>query len=1010
MRGALTFLTVFLLSAASLPAVTNPTPVVSSADSVTVSDPGSTITFWKSQTALTGNQITAAEALIALSPSDARIIALATDNGAASINYIDAAGVSDFASTARAIGSDTLTMVKTTGAAGAPTSGTFNPGLTEDDNVVIQAKGFLYIPAGTWTLTVKSDDANRLIVGGGATVVTEYDAPRSAAYGNNQGGVIDSVITVTVSGYYPYELIGVQDGGNTVLQLTSVSGSHPQPTNGGNGSLPAGSVLVGDTANGGLAVYQNMTNTYSAASGTQVETNTIGLVADAVTIVKTNGGTLVLAPSAGTTNVYSGDTLVRGGALEGVDGVGLSAASNLVLDGGVYQGSGTFSRAVGTNAGEVSWGADGGGFSARGGTLDVALGGGTGQVTWGSGGFVPAGSALLFGSAQADSLVRFENDVDLGGAARTVLVTAGAGGDAAEMSGVLSDGALQVGDGSHGGILILTGANTYSGGTSVSGGTLVVANTSGSGTGSGAVDVLAGTLRGTGTVGAVSVYAGGTLAAGTAAATGVLTVNGNLSLASGSTTTLRLNGTSAGTGYDQIRVGGTAAFGGTLDLDFGFVPTVGQSFTLFDASAYSGAFGTIDPSLSLRYSFADGVLTILGFRTSFVPYALTPNQKAVAAALDTVLDDSRAQSLVSSLDGVADNQLPAAFDQISPQPLLAVPQILFGNTRAALGDIDQHLSDLRAGVTGLSLSQLNFFDGQIPLNALIAGSDALPPSGVKAFRPTPDNPWSFFLSGGGDFGQMEPGGEAARSTFSGGRFTAGADYRLSRETVAGLYAGYDGTDAKLGGGSGADDDAARFGAYGSWKDAGGDWLGASFGGAYHWLDTSRAAYGGTASGQTGGTELNGSLRYGHDFPCGPWTITPTAALTYASLNFGAYDESGSLAPLSIREESASSCRSELGWTVQREFLVRGVRLRPYVRAGWEHEFLDTGQALTAHLASGAGAPFTVTANSLGQESASFGAGISATFTESLSGQLSYAGEAGNRFQDHTLSAALRVLF
>jgi len=62
----------------------------------------------------------------------------------------------------------------------------------------------------------------------------------------------------------------------------------------------------------------------------------------------------------------------------------------------------------------------------------------------------------------------------------------------------------------------LSGANTYSGKTTVRCGALLVANTAGSGTGSGAVAVKArGTLGGTGAIsGHVTVDAGGRLSPG----------------------------------------------------------------------------------------------------------------------------------------------------------------------------------------------------------------------------------------------------------------------------------------------------------------------------------------------------------------------------------------------------------------------------------------------------------------------------------------------------------------
>jgi len=136
------------------------------------------------------------------------------------------------------------------------------------------------------------------------------------------------------------------------------------------------------------------------------------------------------------------------------------------------------------------------------------------------------------------------------------------------------------------GILTFNGTNTYTGATIVSNGTLVVNGIGGAG----ATTVAAGaTLTGTGVVRG-SVTNNGTLAPG-AGGLGTLTISNTLTLTSGSTTTLAINRTSGTANYGKVQGVTSAVLGGTLTVtNLGGTFQAGDTFTLFNASSYTGNF------------------------------------------------------------------------------------------------------------------------------------------------------------------------------------------------------------------------------------------------------------------------------------------------------------------------------------------------------------------------------------------------------------------------------------
>ena len=205
---------------------------------------------------------------------------------------------------------------------------------------------------------------------------------------------------------------------------------------------------------------------------------------------KVGGGLLTLDGP----NTYNGPTVISGGALRANSGAGLPTESSLTLAGpvpsnltstlgdGVLEGIGntTFTRGLGAGPDQVQW-TGSGGFSASGGVMTVNIGGNPiipQTLNWGWGGFVPSGSALVFGSSTANNATFLWNPINLNGGTETVTVldNPNTGADFATLAGAVSNGSLTK-DGP--GTLFLTAANTYQlygGLTTVNAGTLAYGN------------------------------------------------------------------------------------------------------------------------------------------------------------------------------------------------------------------------------------------------------------------------------------------------------------------------------------------------------------------------------------------------------------------------------------------------------------------------------------------------------------------------------------------------------
>lgn len=323
------------------------------------------------------------------------------------------------------------------------------------------------------------------------------------------------------------------------------------------GAGPTFNATITDTI--GLDLLLNATRTITVAnSGDKTHNLTIsGSVSDGglghgLTIA--GGARLTLAGA----NTYSGGTTLGGTAVVVLShanalpgGIGAAGGlSGLTFAGGILGlGAGDFTRGLGTGADQVQW-TGAGGFAAFGADRGVNIGGAGETMVWGAGGFVPAGSALLFGygngsdTQDSSHTVDFQNPIDLNGGTRTITVNDGNSGATSLIDAALSGGVISgTGTGSliknGSGTLSLTAAGTYTGQTFVNGGVLVLNH----------VNALPGGVAVTGGTSNLRIGGGGVAGLGT----------GNLTRA-------------LGTGVDQVQWtggGGFAAFNADRIVNLG---------------------------------------------------------------------------------------------------------------------------------------------------------------------------------------------------------------------------------------------------------------------------------------------------------------------------------------------------------------------------------------------------------------------------------------------------------
>lgn len=869
-------------------------------------------------------------------------------------------------------------------------------------------------------------------------------------------GAVVTASTVTV---------GASVSGSGTLNLTGGSTLASQALTGGSGLMRQlnfdGSTLRATASNAAFIAGFSGAELNIAAGGLTLDTAGFDVAAASPfsgvgALTKTGLGTAVLAGD----NSYTGGTMISAGTLQlgngGASGSIMGDVANngtLVFDrsdayahGGRISGTGAV-RQIGTGTTILT-----GNNTYTGGT---AIDGGTLQVA-GDANLGDASGALSFNGGT------LQNTASLGSARA---VTLGAGGGSFQTDADLSLSGVIGGTGAltktGAGTLILSSANTYTGGTTISAGTLQIGNggTTGSITGNvtnngtlafnrsdrldfggaisgtgairqigtgltnlsgnsaaftGTITVEAGTLAVNGVLGgSTNVLAAGRLqgsgtvrnlaVAGTVApgnSIGTLTVHGNYTQAAGSTYQVEVDPASSAS--DLIHATGTASIARGANLQV--VRTSGASYSVGSRYTVLAADGGVTGTYSLKGDTQSAFVQLvdsydanhvyLGVEKvrSFTEVAGTPNQAAVAAALETLPSTNGLSNAVAWLPN--DFAARDALNQLSVD--------IHASNKTAMLEDSRFVRDAVIDRLRTATCAPGSAPGNAPSQSTLAGRS-------QGCMPADNQAHTVWSQAFGSWGHIDGNGNAARLKRDIAGFVVGADTGVGAGWRVGGLGGYSRASADTQTrNSSAKTDSYHLGIYGATQwGATAMRLGASQ--SWNTTDTSRSvSFNGFADSLSAKYDSTTTQLFGevsHRVDVGSTALEPFAGLTYVRVRSDAFFERGGLAALYGAGGSVESTFSTLGVRASAQV---GDNIRVRGMLGWRHAFGDTTPTST-HAFAGS-IPFTIAGVPLAKNVAVLEAGVETQLRPNLKLGAAYSGQFGGGLKDHGLKANLSWTF
>ncbi len=827
------------------------------------------------------------------------------------------------------------------------------------------------------------------------------------------------------------------DNSNNALPLNLDSDCPGTPHTGNKTvELPAGvSLSVGTTAP--TALTDNSGATWDLTNGGAIEsttrqgvvfisggavTNQAGATIKAVEeAVKISGGTGTVTnagtiESTSTSTTMRGVYLISGGTVNNQDGGVIKAGGYGVrIDGevGAILNSGTITS---TNAGA---------FLGYGGTVTnqgsgtitgvegILVSGGAGSVTNAGTITGTGGTAIQFDSSFAwnDTLELQPGFVISGN------VLANGGTDTLRFGGT-GDGAFSLSDigskyQSFEIFQVNSGIWNFSGTTTAS----FIAN--------------GGTVTGTGTFGGLDFRAGSILAPGDPI--GTITVNGDLTLDPNATYQVEI--TDLGQ-TDLTQVNGTVTLNGaTLQIieQAGAFTAPEYEYVIISNDGTDAVQGTGFANVTNEFAFlvptvnlagGDGNDVVLKMVRNSVPFTAvgqTPNQQAVAAALqggfsDNATPGSDNEIVLDAFLGLSPAAARAALDSMSGEIHASLASVMLTQGGFFTGAVGNRLAGLRAGegligwpVAPVTCAGPDPYAGPLPWP-----SDGIPPlKGPPMVLECDAIRFDLWGWAWNSLGSIDGDGNAAKTDSNSAGAILGGDVELwagGRLGLAGSYATTDiDVDARA---SRVETAHATILAYLS--QVYGPWHAQLIGGyTSHDFDVQRNIQVGylsrTALSDYGGDQVTITGEVGYTYGIGGIALQPIAALRYTHLTTDGFTETGAGSlDLISAGKSYDATDTILGLQVSTIWPIGGFLVAPQARAGWTHSFGDLAPDLG--MAFAGGGTFTVTGVTRARDVFNLGTGFKAALSDRVTAYFDYMASLASDQHNQAVSGGVRVQF